>query len=131
MVVLYRTVHHDPPTRDDFRSGKALGVSKPSARKERFWLGFSAYDSFERANAIAAAYPHQGDFIAEFIVPNASVASLGDEAFTLPSPGGITITRSFGPGHWTVWGEPELFIPLVTHVNPVRRKEHGDHAGTL
>lgn len=120
MVVLYRTVHRDPPNQDDFRSGKELGVSKPSKRKERFWLGFSAYDSFERANATAIAYPHQGRFIAEFIVPDASVVTLSEETFTLPPAGRITITRSFAEGHWTVWGEPELFVRLVTRVVPVR-----------
>lgn len=131
MVVLYRTVHHNPPTREDFRSGKELGVPKPSARKERFWLGFSAYDSFEKANATAVAYPHQGNFIAEFIVPDASVAILAEGTFTLPLAGSITIARSFAADHWTVWGEPELFVSLVARVIPVRRKEHDDHAGTL
>ena len=131
MVILYRTVHHDPPIRDDFRSGKEMGVSKPSVRKERYWFGFSAYDSFERANATAVVYPHQGNFIAEFVVPDASVAKLIEETFTRPSSGSITIARSFGMGHWTVWGEPELFISLVTRVVPVRRKGHDNHAGTL
>jgi len=122
VVVLYRTVHHDPPTQEDFRSGKALGVPKPSVRKERYWLGFSAYDSFERANATALAYPHQGDFIADLVIP---------DAFIETAAGGITIARSFGMGHWTVWGESALFVPLVARTIPVRWKEHGDHAGTL
>jgi hypothetical protein len=128
VVVLYRTVHHDPPIRDDFRSGKELGVPRPSARKERFWLGFSAYDSFERANATAVAYPRQGGFIAEFVVPDIAIAASTEEAFTLPAAGSITIARSFGVGHWTVWGEPEIFVPLVVRIIPVRWKEHGDHA---
>lgn len=63
---------------------------------------FLAYDSFERANDTALAYPHQGDFIAEFVIPDAFIETAAEDAFTLPSPGGIKIARSFGMDHWTV-----------------------------
>jgi hypothetical protein len=125
VAVLYRTVHRNPPNREDFRSGREMGIPKPSRRKELFWLGFSAYDSFDRANATAVAYPHQGNFIAELVIPDTAIMTFDGETFALPAPGGITIARTFSPGHWTVWGEPELFTPLVRRVMPVRREGWG------
>jgi hypothetical protein len=121
VVVLYRTVHHNPPHRDDFRSARDLGVRKPNQDREVFWLGFSAFDTYERAHAIAMKYPLQGNYVAELDVPDASIIAFDRDAFTLPAAGSITITRSFGPGHWTVWGDPGLFLSLVLRVIPIKR----------
>jgi len=121
VVVLYRTVHHNPPLPEDFRSGKEMGIQKPNRSKELYWLGFSAYDSLERASDIAERFPRQGDYVAEFTVPDAASTPPDTNAFTLPAAGSITIMRSFGPGHWTVWGFPDLFPPLVRRVTVVPR----------
>jgi hypothetical protein len=121
VAVLYRAVHRNPPNREDFLSAKEMGVRKPSKGKDLFWLGFSAFDTLERARTIALKYPHQGDYIAAFGVPDSSIVTSREDAFTLPAAGSITIIRSFGPGHWTVWGDSDLFPPLVLWVIPVDR----------
>ena len=66
----YRTIAGSEPTRDDFLSDEARGNDPPrSPDRRRYWQGFSAFDTWDNARAIAQRFRSQGDHIAEVTIP--------------------------------------------------------------
>ena len=108
ILVFYRIVHTDPPTLIDFLSNAAKGrrLQRPTPEALRRWPGVSAYDSLEQARATARLFPRLGSYVAELHVPG---------------HGRIRFERwpDSMDGHFTLWGEPADFLPLVANVVPV------------
>jgi hypothetical protein len=105
---LYRAVHTDPPTREDFTSAQALGIAPPNDDPEvvRTNNGISTFDSWERLSQQARRFRRIGSYMAEFVIPEG---------------GPIIWERTFSrPGHYTVWGDPDYLLTLVTEVRPVK-----------
>jgi hypothetical protein len=105
----YRIVRSNPPTLADFLSNEAKGrrLQRPTPEAIRRWSGLSAYDTVGQARITALLYPRLGTFIAELHVR---------------VNGTITSERwpDVADGRFTLWGEPEEFLSLVAHVEPVR-----------
>lgn len=105
--VLYRAVHHNPPTLDDFRSYEELGIPfkyRPSVEARRRWSGLSMEDDWEDLASTARERPSIGRFIAELHIP----ADMR-----------VTIEQTGRPHHFTVWGEARELLGTVTAVIPV------------
>jgi hypothetical protein len=102
----YRTIAGPDPTRDDFLSDEARGNDPPrSPDKRRYWQGFSAFDTWDNARAIAQRFRSQGGHIAEV---------------TIPAYGAITYERwGRNPGHYTLWGDLDDLLACVTAIQPV------------
>jgi hypothetical protein len=66
----------------------------------------SAYDTLEQARITANVFPRLGRYIAELRVPH---------------DGPIRFERwpDSDEGHFTLWGAPDDFLPLVVNVVPV------------
>jgi len=114
-VHFYRTVRHNPPEPGYFLSGEVEGrPSPPKAHLVRFWQGFSAFDTLEQARRKAQQNPAQGAFIVELVIP--------DNA-------GIQWEKTFGPGHYTIWGDPTQCVRYSEHVSLVWESEGGNGNG--
>jgi hypothetical protein len=102
----YRTIKGPEPTRDDFLSDEMRGNDPPrSPDKMKYWQGFSAFDSWDNARAVARRFRSQGDHIAEV---------------TIPAYGAITYERwGRNAGHHTIWGDPDDLLVRVTAIQPV------------
>jgi hypothetical protein len=106
---LFHIIKHDPPIPGDFLPGAAKGQRKPdNPAYERYWRGFSAFDTLAGARILAQRFPKLGDFIAEIAVANVS---------------GVQYERTFGPGHYTVWADSEACMRNVIRVYRVREIE--------
>jgi hypothetical protein len=103
--LLYRIVGSDPPTERDFTSPLMLG--RRPRRIERAqpeeWAGLSMFDSVERARSKAQEFPNLGRWIA--------AVNLDPEL--------VVARRTFGSGHYTVWGLPATILASVMAVEPV------------
>lgn len=110
--VLHRTVKTDPPAAIDFMSNKALGKPPRNAelREPVLHDGLSVWDSLESAIAMARQFPQHGAFIAELTIAPDSM---------------ITIRKTRGPGHFTIFGHAEAIRACVTRVFPVGAQEEG------
>jgi len=102
---LFHIIKHAAPTSTDFLSGVQKGQKKPNdPTKERYWYGFSAFDTLEGARSLARRFPKLGDFIAE-------IAVIGSA--------GVQYEQSFGTGHYTVWAAPDTCIQNVVRIYPI------------
>ena len=106
-MILYRIVLSDPPTRDDFTSDEAVGISVVGEDPERIRLrtGISVYGTENQARRKALDYPFLGRYLAVLDVPEGG--SLRFER----------TTRS--RGHHTLWGDPDAIAACVVAVVPV------------
>lgn len=102
--IFFRIVKTAPPTVTDFLSNRALGRPRRRNESEEVWTGLSHYDTAERARNTARRFPALGAFIA---------------ALHVPPDGPFRVARTFGPGHYTVWGDPRDFLAAVLAVVPV------------
>jgi hypothetical protein len=103
----YRIVRTDPPTASDFLSDKARRV--PPRNDEpltlHVWDGISVYWTFAQARRKARDYPFLGGFIAEVRVD-----------IDVPP---LRVEKTFGRGHYTLWGAPSVLLRSVVSVTPV------------
>jgi hypothetical protein len=102
----YRIVSANPPVRADFTSNEAKGrpLTSPTPERRELWRGLSAYSSLERARAIAAKYPVHGRFVAKLVLEDDSA---------------ITVMKTLGAEHYTLWGEPEWFLKAVVSITSI------------
>ena len=105
-LVLYRIVLSNPPTLDDMRSYRELGIPLrgDSPELRRLASGISLFDSLDRARKQARRKPWLGHgFIAEMELPTDRVR----------------IEKTAGAGHYTAWGEPDAMLGFVRRVERV------------
>ena len=100
----YRFVATDPPTSRDFSSNFQLGKPRRSSagETEDEWRGISVFDSPEAARAMLLR------------VPRFSLRLLA--RFELPDASSVQIKKTFGPGHYTLWGDPHILRDAVVSV---------------
>jgi hypothetical protein len=105
-VMLYRVVQSDPPTRQDFLSRGALGLTPrhPTAKARRLWTGLSTNRTLAQARQLVSASPWLGEYIVELQVPV-------DGSFHVELDNGRN-------GHCTLWGQPDDLMALVVCVYP-------------
>lgn len=106
-TVLYRIVQSDPPTISDLTPNDRRGRSQRDLTPEetRLLSGISLYATEAQARRNAKKYPRLGRYIA--------VVSIPDEA-------PVRVERTRGPGHHTIWGDPEYLLNCVVQVAAVR-----------
>jgi hypothetical protein len=100
----YRFVRTDPPTIRDFLSNAEAGkrLRAEAGETEEQWRGLSGFDSLTAAQAMLRRVPR---------FPLRLVALL-----ELPDDAPVRSRKTFGPGHYTLWGEPELLLGAVVAV---------------
>lgn len=116
MQAFFRIVQTRPPTVDDFRSYRELGMPllRDTPISRRRWEGISVYETFEQAAKQARDLRYKfGAFTAELAIPD------DDPSITL-EPGRPQ------SGHRTLHVAPleqqaERLLALVVAVNPVER----------
>lgn len=98
----YRVVRSLPPTRLDFLSNEAKGLTPRGPEKTLPELnsGLSVFDSAARAQDAARRLP----FARAICV------------LELPDGGAISVRKTLGPGHYTVWGDPDALLASVRGV---------------
>ncbi len=102
--MFYRIVLTDPPTLVDFMSNRTKGRPRRAIESVEEWGGLSVYDDEERARETARKFPRLGAHLAVLDVP----------------PGApIRWQQTFGPGHYTLWGEPQDVLNCVVSTIPV------------
>lgn len=98
-------VNRRPPDPRDFRSQADKGWIAPAGATEEqvdASFGISAWETFELARTQASGMSYR--FIAEIRVTDG---------------GPIRYRKTFGPGHWTLWGSPQDFLAAVVDTYPV------------
>ena len=106
-LAFFRIVRGSRPTRQDFLSNKDKGLPPrgPEIDDPAEWAGISVFDTRERAERLARRRNFAlGAFVAELRIP--------DDAPVL-------VRKTFGPGHYTLWGVPPVFLALVVDTRPV------------
>ncbi len=106
--LFYRIVRTDPPTIADFLSNRARGKARRPVESVREWEGLSLFDTEAQARRMARRFPRLGVYIA---------------ALRVPADGPIVVEQTFGPGHYTLWGDPQDFLPRVVAVVPVAQQQ--------
>jgi hypothetical protein len=119
-MTVYRVVDTDdlrsPQLVDCFRSHAELGIpprrNSPHISHPAIYHGVSMRDSFDRAAALAAAFPALGDFVARIRldrVPGATYWFWGKE-----------------PGHLTVWAPAVKLARATVDILPIVRGDQHD-----
>jgi hypothetical protein len=100
----FRIARTDPATELDFLSDKARGL--PPRNNEPLtlyvWDGISVYRTFAQASRKARDYPFLGSYIAELHIS---------------SDIDIRVEKTFGRGHYTLWGAPDLVLACVVRIS--------------
>jgi hypothetical protein len=88
----------------DFFSNAELGKRRRPdvGETEEEWQGLSVFDSLDAVRAMLRRVPR---------FPLRLVARL-----ELPDNAPVRIAKTFGPGHYTLWGEPEVLRAAVVAV---------------
>lgn len=104
MQTLYRFVATDPPTPRDFFSNFQLGKPRRghAGETEEEWRGLSVFDSLEAARAMLRRVPR---------FPLRSLAQL-----ELRDGAPVRIEKTHGPGHYTIWADPQTLLDAVALV---------------
>jgi hypothetical protein len=105
--LLYRIVAAMPHTRNNFLSYAALEKPLPEGASPAIadrWQGISMYDSLDRARAVAIRFG-LGAYIAALDLTD-------DRPFRIERTGQR-------PGHYTVWGDPDMLFARVIAIIPV------------
>jgi hypothetical protein len=108
--VFFRFVATDPPTARDFFSNAQLGRPRrtQAGETEEQWRGISVFDSREAARAMLLRVPR-------FPLRLLARLELSDDA-------PVRAEKTFGPGHYTAWGDPQLLLGAVTEITRVERE---------
>src|SRR4051812_45018841 len=103
----FRIIRTNPAMEEDFLSDRARGL--PPRNDEpltlHVWDGISVYRTLAQARRKARDYPFLGGFIAEVRVD-----------IDVPP---IRIEKTFGRGHYTLWGAPSFLLRSVVWITPV------------
>jgi hypothetical protein len=104
---LYRIVKSNPPTTADFLARMMLGFLPRRIEMERpeVWSGLSMYDTPEQARATANDFPALGTYVATVSIDTRNRR--------------IVAHQTLKPGHYTVWGAPEVILAAVDTVEIV------------
>src|SRR5688500_6988972 len=102
--VYFRFVATDPPTVRDFFSNAQLGRARrgQAGETEEQWRGISVFDTPEAARVVRMRVPR-------FPLRLLARMELSDEA---PA----RLEKTFGPGHYAAWANPQLMLNAVTEV---------------
>lgn len=100
----YRIVKADPPTVADFLSARALGLPLRPNESEDIWAGLSVWATEAQARRQQRRFPRLGDFAAALVIDDEQVR----------------VARTYGPGHHTIWGDPEALLAGVVQVVSLR-----------
>ena len=110
-ATLFHAVSNNPPQESDFRSNEREGKKRPlEAWKDRYWRGFSTFDTLQQARNKAISFPRQGKFVVEIAVAGII---------------GRTCEQPFSPGHYTVWAEPAICVANIVAIHPVHDAAKG------
>lgn len=103
----FRIVQRDPPTPDDFMSNESKGIPLRGleVREVQIHRGISAFERQQDAQDAQRRYPKLGRFLAEFEVAD------DDPEIQFR----LTSGRN---SHYTVWGEPAVFVRRTRRVIP-------------
>ena len=99
----FRIVKTAPPTVADFLSAKALGLPRRPNEPEEIWAGLSVWATEAQARRQQRRFPRLGNF--------AAVLVIDDEQ--------VRVERTYGPGHHTIWGDPEALLAAITLIVPL------------
>jgi hypothetical protein len=109
--VFYRIAQDARASEDDFRSRmeRCLPPRTVEVENPGEWAGLSAFDTHAQAAAVSARWRHRGmgAFVAELRIPDVS-----------PVASGIVVRRTFGAGHYTLWGCAAAFLRYVVDTRP-------------
>ena|SRR6266496_1373658 len=104
-MILYRVVRSSEPVDEDFMSDEAKG--KPpvpvQVREPVLYRGISMWDSLDSAVETARAW-RLGDYVAELDIDSGEA---------------VVVTKTRGPGHYTVEGSPALLRSLIRQIHEV------------
>jgi hypothetical protein len=102
---LYRIIKSSESTLLDFTSLAAQGVPPRSNEPAvvRLWSGISCWATEAQARRAMRSYPALGSHIV---------------VLTIPDDAPVRVERMLGPGHHTLWGEPETIRRYANPVNP-------------
>lgn len=106
---LYRIVKEEGPTAEDFTS-KMMQGHWPQRRDRQHpneWVGLSMFDSAELARRMARRFPILGTWVATVQL----------------DPRRVIVAKTFGEGHYTVWGHPLAGLDAVAEIEPVEQGE--------
>ena len=105
----YRFVAGDPPTARDFASNFLLGRPRRAAagETEDDWRGLSVFDSPPPPAPCSCACPGSG-----------CACSPGSSS-QIPDDAPVRVAKTFGPGHYTLWGDPQLLRDAVVAVTRI------------
>ena len=96
--VLHRLVRQDRPTVESFKSRAVRGRGRLPEGPAILHAGLSMTDTTDQALARGGRYP-------------SNVYQV-----RLDSDSAIHVAKTFGPGHYTVWGDPEVLLGLAAPV---------------
>ena len=102
---LHRIVRAESPTPEDFTSTMMRG-RWPQYRDRQHpneWVGLSVFDSADLARAMARCFPVLGAWVATVRC----------------DPRRVIIAKTFGAGHYTVWGHPSADLDAIIAVEAV------------
>ena len=100
---LYRIVQGRPAIRWDFMSNQARGQRPmgPERADPDLYGGLSLWDTPTACWGIIGRFPHTGTAVAEVVIPDGAP---------------VRIAKTRGPGHYTVWGDPDLLLGCVARI---------------
>jgi hypothetical protein len=102
----FRIAKQNPPTLDDFKSHKALGLMRRRHLTERqsdLWAGISVYLSIDAALLLLSQSPRLGNYVADIEIQEGL---------------GVRIEQSGrNQQHMTVWAEPDYLLGKVVSTN--------------
>lgn len=104
---LFRIVRSNPPTLDDFKSHRELGIPALDDDPEHLRMpeGISVHATLAQSRAKDRSRPWFGRLVARLVIPD---------------DGSIEWARTAGGrGHHTIWGDPAHLRSYVVEVLPV------------
>jgi hypothetical protein len=106
-LTFYRIVRENPPTLDDFKSHRELGIPALDDDPEHLRMreGISVHATEAQSRAKARSRPWFGRFIARLEIPDHGIVRWARTAG--------------GRGHHTLWGEPAVLRSFIVEIIPV------------
>lgn len=102
--VYYRIAKGVVPAMADFTSNAAKGLPLRRNASPDLWAGLSMYDTAAQAREVARRFPALGSHVAAVAIEDGAP---------------IRVAKTLGPGHYTLWGEPQDLFGRIVEVVPV------------